>query len=176
MSGPSPSNDLKQKAYQAPQYAPPAAAKSQFDPALVHELSARLRTFRGYCSALAVVLCGWGAISVFMGILTVSAVLNSDGPTGPALFLMTLLAINAIANFTFGIALFNRQVWAAWGVLVHTTLTLTGNLINENANVCLFVLVALFTAISIAIIVQAAKLRADGVSPQAKLVGGVIVS
>ena len=176
MSDANPFSDRNQNAYQAPQYVPPAAAPLQYDPARLHELSARVRSFRGYCSALAVVLCIWGALCVVMGILMAATLGNSDLPPDAALLVLGLMAVNAIATFTFGVALFFRQVWAAWGVLVYTGLMLVGNLMNMNVNVCLFVLVALFTSISITIIVQASKLRADGVSPQAKLVRGVIAS
>jgi hypothetical protein len=176
MSAPNPFSDPNQNAYRPPQYVPPAAFASQFDPARLHELSARVRSFRGNCRALAVVLCIWGGLSVVLGIVTLATFGSSDLPAERTFLLLGLFAVNAIASLTFGVALFFRQVWAAWGVLVYTALLVIGNLINMNVNVCLFVLVALFTSISITVIVQAAKLRADGVSPQAKLVGGVIAS
>jgi hypothetical protein len=176
MSDANPFSDPNQNAYQSPQYVPPATADVRFDPARLHELSARLRSFRGYCSALAVILLAWGALCAVIAIVVASTVGNSEMPSGAAYFAAALLCVNAIATLAFAVALFFRHVWAAWGVLVYTALMLVGNAINMNFNICLFVLVALFTSISITIIVQAAKLRADGVSPQAKLVRGVIAS
>jgi hypothetical protein len=176
MSDPTPFSDPHQNAYLPPQYVAPKTQRPTFDPARVHELSARVRTFRGYCSALAVVLCIWGTFSLVIAVVAATAVANSAEPDVRASIALGSLAFNAVATFTFGIALFFRQVWAAWGVLVYTGLLLAGNLFNMNLNVCLFVLVAIFTSTSVTIIVQAAKLRADGVSPQAKLVRGVLAS
>lgn len=174
MSDSNPGSQQETNAYQAPQYVSSGTQTSRIDPSQLHELSARVRVLRAYCSALGILSCLWGAFSLTVAVVSATAVVNSADRNDEAFLLLAELAFDTIAVFTLGVALLFRQVWAAWGVLVYVALTLVLNLIQLNVNLCLLVIVGLGSWLAISIVMQAARLRAEGVSPRAKLRNGLI--
>lgn len=161
--------------YRPPGYFEQPAATAALDPWQRLEAAHTLPKFRVSCTALAVVLLLVGTLNSG-GVAFMIASVATRPATSPAeLALAALFVISVAAYFVFGVGVFIRQVWSAWGAAAVGGLGIAVDLLFREFDVVSTAVNVVILVLALTIIRFARRLKRAGVPLRTTLQGGTIV-
>ncbi|HEV7282431.1 MAG TPA: hypothetical protein VGN57_19670 [Pirellulaceae bacterium] len=155
--------------YRAPEYFEQPTAVAELDPWQRLEAANILRKFRGCSTALGVMLCLGGLLSLGVTGLAVSAAATQPDLPPVAYLFGSLLVVTTGVYLALGIGALFRQVWAAWGAAALGALGIALDFAFGNFSACSSVLAIIVIVLALTIVNFARRLKTAGIPLHAKL-------